>query len=200
MKQCITKKIRKTVIGFALLSGIVMAGGNSASAATLNDVKDVNGNPVETGKSYYMESYAFPGQGLVYETWSNDFWTKLGSRPGEVVTFQSSWSGDSVRIQTNKAIEEDNELGLPTPAPLYLSIDSEADGVQLARSSYSNNTQWWIPTAPSSDMNLAFTARNCVAFKNYDSNKFMSSGDSFGWLYVNKSNMDSKTMWRLIPK
>lgn len=200
MKQCIKKTIRKTVVGFALLSGIVMAGGNSASAATLNDLKDANGNPVKTGKRYYMESYAFPGQGLVYETWSNNFWTKLGSRPGEVVTFQSSWSGDSVRMETDKNIEVDNEIGLPVPESLYLSIDSNADGVQLARSNYSSNAQWWIPTGPSSDMNLDFTARNCVAFKNYDSNKFMSAGDSFGWLYVNKSNMDSKTMWRLIPQ
>ncbi|AXY11299.1 hypothetical protein CUC43_32250 (plasmid) [Bacillus thuringiensis LM1212] len=200
MKQCIKKTIRKTVIGFALLSGIVMAGGNPASAATLSDLKDANGNPVETGKKYYMESYAFPGQGLVYETWSNKYWTKLGSRPGEVVTFQSSWSGDSIRIKTDKAELEDNEIGLPVSSPLYLSIDSQVDGVKLAGDAYGDNKQWWIPTGPSSDINLDFTARNCVAFENSDTNKFISSGDSFGWLYMNKSNMDTKTMWRLIPQ
>ncbi|PFK24010.1 hypothetical protein [Bacillus cereus] len=200
MKNRAKKVIKKTVVGFALLSGIVVAGGNSASAAPLNNVKDANGNPVEAGKKYYMESYAFPGQGLVYDTWSNNSWAKLGSRPGEVVTFQSSWAGDSVRMITDENGLDYNEAGLPVPSPLYLSTDSKMDGVKLVLGAYADNTQWWIPTEPSSDMNFDFTARNCVAFKNYDSNKFMSSGDSFGWLYVNKSNMDSKTMWRLIPQ
>ncbi|OUB23764.1 hypothetical protein CN980_26670 [Bacillus cereus] len=193
------KMMKNILFGVAML-GTTLAGTNSASAATLNDLKDANGNPVETGKKYYMESYAFPGQGLVYETWSNKYWTKLGSRPGEVVTFQSSWSGDSVRMITDETELEDNEVGIPVPSPLYLSIDSQVDGVKLARGAYADNKQWWIPTGPSSDMNLDFTAKNCVAFKNYDTNKFISSGDSFGWLYVNKSNMDAKTMWRLIPQ
>ncbi|WP_141402180.1 hypothetical protein [Bacillus cereus] len=197
MKTNKKKTFKHTLIGSAALMGILVSGGNSASAANLNDLKDVNGNPVETGKKYYMESYAFPGQGLVYDTWSNDFWAKLGSRPGEVITFEPSWSGDYVRMRTDKTELDYNEIELPVSYPLYLGVNSETDGVQLA---LRNNTQWWIPTEPSSDMNLNFTARNCVAFKSYDSNKFMSSGDSFGWLYVNKSNMDSKTMWRLIPK
>ncbi|MES1054059.1 hypothetical protein FOA24_35370 [Bacillus thuringiensis] len=67
--------------------------------------------------------------------------------------------------------------------------------MELIVETNSSYPDWWIPTE-----NPAFATGNYFAFKNYYSHKFMSVGDSGGWLTTNKSNMDSKTMWRLIPK
>ncbi|MED1300227.1 hypothetical protein BK704_28895 [[Bacillus thuringiensis] serovar konkukian] len=196
MKNHIKKTIRKTVVGFALLSGIVMVGVNPASATIL---KDSNGNSIVAGQEYYMQPYEFPGQGLAYEVWSTNHWTKLGSGSGETVTFEQS--GIAVRMKT--ALYELVDAGrfdLPVMHSLYLGISSQADGVKLNINNSLENTQWWIPTEPSGNMNSDFAARNYFAFKNADSNKFMSYTDASGWLYANKSNMDSKTMWRLVPR
>ncbi|PEQ68110.1 hypothetical protein [Bacillus cereus] len=194
IKNRAKKVIRKTVVGFALLSGIIVAGVNPASADTL---KDSNGNSIVAGQKYYMEPYEYPGQGLAYDFWRVGQWAKLGSTPGQTVTIEQS--GDSVRLKTDKVggpgtIDPDGGF-IPDNLPLYLGINYSNDGVELIIGTNSYYPDWWIPTE-----NPAFTAGNYFAFKNYYSNKFMSVGDQGGWLTTNKSNMDSKTMWRLIPK
>ncbi|MES1051878.1 hypothetical protein FOA24_21910 [Bacillus thuringiensis] len=196
IKNRMKKTIRKTVVGFALLAGIVTGGVNPASADTL---KDSNGNSIVAGHKYYMEPYEFPGQGLAYEEWSGDLWAKLGSTPDQTVTIEQS--GNSVRLKTDKqGLINESTWGPIVPVNIYLGIHPTTDGVALVYNLYPSNEQWWIPTEPTEDMNPDVAARNYFAFKNYYSHKFMSVGDSGGWLTTNKSTMDSKTMWRLVPK
>ncbi|MEH7217530.1 hypothetical protein [Bacillus toyonensis] len=186
------KMMRHALLGVTMLTGIAMIGVDSASADTL---KDSNGNPIVAGQQYYMQPYEFPGRGLAYAWSTASNWAKLGSSPGEAVTFEQTegW----VRIKTDKW-DWKHELLQPVLTSLYLAGNS--DGVELRFDNPNHNTQWWTPTEPSSDMNSDFAARNYYAFKNYNNNQFMSYRNAGDWLYVDQSTMNSKTMWRLIKK
>ncbi|EOO24491.1 hypothetical protein IIU_06713 [Bacillus cereus VD133] len=74
------KTFKRTLIGSAVLMGILVSGGNSASAETNNDVneilKDSNGNPIVYGQDYYMEPYEHPGYRFGFV--AIDGWRSLG--------------------------------------------------------------------------------------------------------------------------
>ncbi|PEQ51771.1 hypothetical protein [Bacillus cereus] len=193
MKNRIKKTMRKTVVGLVLLSGIVMAGVNPASASTL---KDIYGNPVVAGQEYYLESYEYPWLGIYFDQWSGTDWARLGTPREEQETVKIIQSGNSIKLETNRYKQETDFFGGIYHVPLYLSIDFNADGVALGKDS-PYDEEWWTLTVPF-DSELA--AQNYFALKNYYNNKFMSFSITNGWFTASKSNMDYETLWILSPK
>ncbi|PFV39490.1 hypothetical protein [Bacillus cereus] len=213
------KTMKNILVGFALLSGIVMAGGNSASAAYTDTAnlesqyfapfKDANGNKVSLGREYYMEPVDFPGQGLKYEQWGTNEWAKLDSGRGRAVTFENVQYGVNglnslVKIKTDSyEIEIDDTIGvsggfrLPLKYYMYLGAGLNAEGVELRELMSDRNDQNWVPIQ-SYIPDLAST--NTIVFKNEKKNKFLSYRNSNDWLNVNQPTINSKTKWRLIPK
>ncbi|MGG1149716.1 hypothetical protein [Bacillus wiedmannii] len=195
MKQCIKKTIRKTVVGFALLSGIVVAGGNPASAEEHPFLKDSNGNPVQDGRYYYMEPYEFPGQTFVYdmryapEYYSSGHSVKLGSSSGKRISFQWYGGGEVATIST-----EERYLfqGAGYEYVQRLGKQPDTDEVQLR---FSNGIgEQWVVTE-SSNGNY-FSLQNAMDHM-VGNQKFLSYSNSGEWLNVEQPTMNSKKMWRL---
>ncbi|PGA68713.1 hypothetical protein CON73_29870 [Bacillus toyonensis] len=156
-------------------------------------LRDLNGNPIVPGRRYLIESLAFPGQVISSETWHNgwypELWAILKFESGEPIRFEQS--GDHVLLLTDYTEVTIPEFDIEEPK--YLSEDPTNPGVDFAlRGSRSQ----WLVTEPT-DPDLV--AGNYYAFKNYYSGKFMSARDSLGWLYVERSSMESRTMWRFRP-
>ncbi|PEQ45616.1 hypothetical protein CN469_31755, partial [Bacillus cereus] len=131
MKNRAKKVIRKTVVGFALLAGIVMAEGNPASAEEHSFLKDSNGNAVEYGKEYYMEPYGHPG--IRIEILNGDGLPAGLGTTGKAIRFQQpdfqlstlqKYALDSVKMEINF---RENFFG-------YMSLSSE----------YPSNTTLWM--------------------------------------------------------
>ncbi|MGH1232023.1 hypothetical protein [Bacillus toyonensis] len=216
MKNRAKKVIRKTVVGFALLSGIVMAGVNPASAEEHPVLKDSNGNFVEYGKEYYMEPYEFPGYKLGGNRAGSHTY-ELYLHPGNhtkpmEITFEKRWGnfdlpGDMVLIQ-HKEPNAWAGIGLPFPwdGNQYVTVfDSNTSYLQLmypyAFVEEGANRSIWKPIIPSADMDPKFIDGNYFAFKNEDLNVFFASSNPNEMRSnAHVGNMNSKTMWRLIPQ
>ncbi|PEA06359.1 hypothetical protein [Bacillus cereus] len=212
MKTSIEKTFKRTLIASAALMGILVSGGNSASAYDtpikeseyMAPFKDVNGTPVFLKKEYYMEPVDFPGHGLKYEQWSTNEWAKLGPERGMTVTFENvlyNPLGTSiVKIKTDRYDIEFSMGGSVNVAKRhykYLGAGLDAEGVELRRFMSDSEAQYWEPIQ-SANPELAST--NTIAFKNEEKNKFLSYRNSNEWLNVNQPTINSKTKWRLIPK
>ncbi|WP_353055081.1 hypothetical protein, partial [Bacillus thuringiensis] len=135
-----------------------------------------------------MESYAFPGQDLSSQNWYGDYWATLSSITYEPIRVEQF--GDGVRFLTNRTHYVD-EVGIELP--MYLGVNPYNPGVII--SSSTSRESWSVTAAPT-----GMYPANYFAFKNSTNNQFMSARDSLNWLYVDKSTMDSKTMWRLVPQ
>ncbi|ANN30922.1 hypothetical protein A9498_04180 [Bacillus thuringiensis serovar coreanensis] len=195
MKNRIKETIRKTVVGFALLSGVALAEVNPANAEEHPFLKDSNGNPVQDGRYYYMEPYEFPGQTFVYdmryepEYYSSGHSVKLGSNPGKRISFNWYGDGDVATIST----EERYWFQAASYAhPQLLGKKPGTDEVQL-RFSNGIGGQWIVTN--SSEGNY-FSLQNAEDHM-VGNQKFLSYSNSGEWLNVSDSTMDSKKMWRL---
>ncbi|OUB02146.1 hypothetical protein BK704_20930 [[Bacillus thuringiensis] serovar konkukian] len=195
MKNRAKKVIRKTVVGFALLAGIVVAGVNPASAEEHPFLKDSNGEPVQDDRYYYMETYEFPGQTFVYdmryapEFYSSGHSVKLGSSSGKRISFNWHGDGDVATIST-----EERYLfqAAGYEHPQRLGKKPGTDEVQLR---FSNGIgEEWVVTK-SSEGNY-FSLQNAEDHM-VGNQKFLSYSNSGEWLNVSDSTMDSKKMWRL---
>ncbi|WP_218938000.1 hypothetical protein, partial [Bacillus cereus] len=158
-------------------------------------LRDLNGNPIVSGRRYLIESFAFPTQFIGSQIWSGGSsvlrrWAILQFDSGEPIRFEQS--GDHVRLLTNRVYVDVPDLGIEFP--LYLSEDGTYPGVQLDTDEGAFSR--WLVTQPS-DPDLV--AGNYYAFKNDHSGKFMSARDSLGWLYVEKSSIEPRTLWRFRP-
>ncbi|TKH19861.1 hypothetical protein FC697_19775 [Bacillus wiedmannii] len=187
--------MRHALFGFALLSGIVMAGGNPASAEEHPFLKDSNGEPAQDGRYYYMEPYEFPGQTFVYdmryapEYYSSGHSVKLGSSSGKRISFNWYGDGDVATIST-----EERYLfqGTGYNHVQLLGKKPNTDEVQLR---FSNGIgEQWVVTK-SSDGNY-FSLQNAEDHM-AGNQKFLSYSNPGEWLNVDQSTMNSKTMWRL---
>ena len=195
MKNRAKKVIRKTVVGFALLSGIVMAGGNSASAEEHPFLKDSNGDPVEDGRYYYMQPSEFPGQTFVYdmryepEYYSSGHSVKLGSSPRKRISF--NWYGDG-NVATISTEERYLFQGDKYEHPQRLGKKPGTDEVQL-RFSNGIGEQWVVTKLSEGNY---FSLQNAEDHM-VGNQKFLSYRNSGEWLNVSETTMDSKKMWRL---
>ncbi|PEA00998.1 hypothetical protein [Bacillus cereus] len=164
------------------------------SERKLMTLRDANGNPVIAEKRYYMESHAFPQQKVATAYWGGGsdaihrYWAMLKFNSCEPIRFEKS--GNHVKMLTDRTLFLDSGIEFP----LYLATDEDDPGVKCT--SHGGDRTWWIITEPT-DPDLV--AGNYYAFRNYSSYRFMRAVAPLGWLYVDKTDMDSKTMWRLIP-
>ncbi|EJR90723.1 hypothetical protein [Bacillus cereus] len=219
MKKSIKKMFKRTLIGSTVLMGILVSGGNPASADTNSDVnkilKDSNGNPIVYGQDYYMEPYEHPGYRFGFV--AIDGWRSLGlansldNTYDNSIRFQKSASQDeypeSVDIQINQ--HQNSFYIMPVPDELWA-----ATGSGNYEGSSWRKLRTWVPKEPSVDMNSDLATGNYYAFKNpYErksivvaTNTEVISPPAFlshtgiGKKVIPNTTMDLKAMWRLIPK
>ncbi|PEQ47966.1 hypothetical protein [Bacillus cereus] len=210
IKNRIKKMIRKTVVGFALLAGIVMAGVNPASAEEHSFLKDSNGNAVEYGKEYYMEPYCLPGnraEVLVHDSLP----VGLGTN-GHAIRFQQPDFQDSL-FQQQALNSVKIEIDVHGILSSYISIQDPSVG-NLWTEMYNserrgdnyNIPRMWKPVIiPSGDMNVDFEAGNYFALQStfakglYGSDAYFSH-NGIGETLSASPYVHHNTMWRLIPK
>ncbi|PEA06349.1 hypothetical protein CON37_01960 [Bacillus cereus] len=215
MKKSIKKTFKRTLIGSAALMGILVSGGNSASADYTDTYlyeaqffapfKDANGDRVSLNQEYYMEPVDFPGHGLKFEQWSTNEWAKLGSGRGMTVKFENVLYdplglNSSVKIRTdrNRIDADDADIGAQIYIYYkYLGLGFNSPGVEIEELKSDRKNQYWKPIQSRSP-ELAST--NTIAFKNEENNEFLAYRNSNAWLYVDEPTINSKTKWRLIPK
>ncbi|AXY11557.1 hypothetical protein CUC43_33860 (plasmid) [Bacillus thuringiensis LM1212] len=208
------KMIREALMGSVMVIGLLMVGGDLVSAEEHPILKDSSGNSVEYGKEYYMETYEFPGYKLGVNR-AGDLIYELYLHPGQhtrpmEITFEKRWKnfelpGDMVLIQ-HKEPRLWLGAGLPFPwdGNQYVSVfGSNTSYLQLMFHlpvGDNGNQSMWTPMVPSADMDPKSIGGNYFAFKNEALNVFFAcSNPDEMRSNANVGNMDSKTMWRLIP-
>lgn len=208
------KMIREALMGSVMVIGLLMVGGDLVSAEEHPILKDSSGNSVEYGKEYYMEPYEFPGYKLGVNR-AGDLIYELYLHPGQhtrpmEITFEKRWKnfelpGDMVLIQ-HKEPRLWLGAGLPFPwdGNQYVSVfGSNTSYLQLMFHlpvGDNGNQSMWTPMVPSADMDPKSIGGNYFAFKNEALNVFFAcSNPDEMRSNANVGNMDSKTMWRLIP-
>ncbi|PGP97487.1 hypothetical protein [Bacillus cereus] len=213
------KTMKNILVGFALLSGIVMAGGNPVSADTNSDVnqilKDSNGNPIVYGQEYYMESYDHPGYrtGIISHLGT----ITLENTNTHPIKFQKSIAQfeypESVDIQIASNSDYWPWRYILKMHPNYLwGGNNDFGGNRYTK------YRTWLPTKPSADMNPDLTTGNYYALKNpyefrvYEWNPITEKDEPVdvpsGYISHNgiekelipNPTLDSKAMWRFIPK
>lgn len=195
MKNRAKKVIQKTVIGLALLSGIVMTGGNAANAEEHPFLKDSSGDPVQDGSYYYMEPYEFPGQTFVYdmryapEYYSSGHSVKLGSSSGKRISFNWYGDGDVATISTDGSYRFQGNGHNYTQR---LSKKPNTDEVQL-RFSNGIGEQWVVKESSEGNYFSLQNAEDHMA----GNQKFLSYSSSGEWLNVEQPTVNSKIMWQL---
>ncbi|PEA06307.1 hypothetical protein [Bacillus cereus] len=214
MKISIKKTFKRTLIGSAVLMGILASGGNSASADTNSDVnkilKDSNGSPVIYGQKYYMEPYEFPGYKLG-ELINGGSINEISLAPSASmkpmeITFEKNW-GNLETIEDSVFIRHEST----GPGATYHGIhnvtafDSSTSYLQLMFPFFPSpegaKQSMWKPIVPSVDMDSKFIDGNYFAFKNEYLNVFFAYQNlNERRSHANFGTMNSKTMWRLIPK
>lgn len=185
MKNSIRKNARQTVAGFALLSGIIMAGVNPASADTL---KDSNGNSVEYNKSYYLEPKEHPGKGITHGSWNLGQWAYL----------ESNTQGLPIQIKFGpngqRHVSENLSIGIQmqtTNLPYsYLRVNRNYNGIQL--------TDFKLQTGEWKAQNSLNS--NSITFKNDFTNKYLNHQGLNGWLDATKTEQTADTQWKLVPQ
>ncbi|PHG05208.1 hypothetical protein COI63_22560 [Bacillus toyonensis] len=176
-----------------MLSGIVMAGVNPASAEEHPFLKGSNGDPVQDGRYYYREPYEFPGQTFVYdmkyapEYYSSRHSVKLGSSSGKRISLH--WYGDVATISTE---ERCLFQGSRYEYPQWLDKKPGTDKVQLC---FSNGIGEQRVVTQSSKGNY-FSLQNAEDHM-AGNQKFLSYSNPGEWLNVSQPTIDSKKMWRL---
>ncbi|OUB00994.1 hypothetical protein BK704_21910 [[Bacillus thuringiensis] serovar konkukian] len=207
--------IRQALMGFVMGMGLLTVGLGSASADEEHPVlKDSNGNSVEYGQKYYMEPYEFPGYKLgVNRAGAHTY--ELYLHPGQhtkpmEITFEKRWKnfelpGDMVLIQ-HKEPRLWLGAGLPYPwdGNQYVTVfNANTSYLQLMfhqPMGDNGNQSMWTPMIPSADMDPKFIEGNYFAFKNEILDVFFApSNPDEMRSNAHVGNMDSKTMWRLIP-
>lgn len=201
MKTNIKKIFKRTLIGSAMLIGILVSGGNTTSAATL---KDSNGNPVVAGQEYYLSAHIRPNQGLAYTRSWGVYWAHLGTSPGEAITVEPSYTSTgqfAVMLKTNK-VSSPIDINENTTA-LYLGTDTNnSTGEVYVRAQYPGDRSQWIPTT--NNLNNDFISNHYFALKNVNNGKYLyARGFPFweeDWLKAVDSEMNSNVVWRLLKK
>ncbi|PEE35701.1 hypothetical protein CN271_28880 [Bacillus cereus] len=213
MKTSIKKTFKHTLIGSAMLMGILASEGNSASAETKSNVnnvlKDSSGSPVVYGQKYYMEPYEFPGYKLG-ESINGGGINEISLAPSASVkpmevTFEKKWNNLET-IEDSVFIRHDST----GPGPMRHShnvtaFDSSTSYLQLMYPFFSSSEgvkqSIWKPIVPSVDMDSKFIDGNYFAFKNEHLNVFFAYPNLNEYRsYASVGDMNSKTMWRVIPK
>ncbi|ANN34869.1 hypothetical protein A9498_26605 [Bacillus thuringiensis serovar coreanensis] len=203
-------RIRKTVVGFALLAGIVMAGVNPASAEEHPFLKDSNGNSVEYGKEYYMEPYGLSDARV--EIVDGAGWPAGLGTTGKAVRLQQpdfqnpalqQHALNSVKVEINF---HENYFGYismqnPSVGQLWMEqFNSERGG------DTNNIPRIWKPVIiPSGDMAVGFEEGNYFALQSTFAEALYGSISYFSHNGMSQPLSASpyvhlNTMWRLIPK
>ncbi|MGG1149717.1 hypothetical protein [Bacillus wiedmannii] len=199
------KVMRHILFSFAILAGIVMAGGNSASAEEHSFLKDSNGNAVEYGQKYYMEPYDFPGYKLG-ESINFGGINEIALAPSMYMKPMELTFKKNVTTPEDMVFIQHNATG---PGAAYHGthhvtvFDSNTSYLQLM---FPNNLSgdnahrsMWTPMLPSADMDPKFIDGNYFAFKNEALNVFFAYPNlDERRSYAHVGIMNSKTMWRIV--
>jgi hypothetical protein len=177
--------LQHVFLGLGMLTGGSMIGLDSANADTL---KDTNGNPVQSNKSYYLEPKEHPGKGINHASWNLGQWAYLDSNTrGLPIKIKSTLSSD-VHISENRLI--DIQMQTTNLNHSYLNISKTYNGIQLSSFSMEVGT-WRAQNIPNSRF---------VTFKNAHTNKYMNHKGLSEWLDATKAEQTADTQWKLVPQ
>lgn len=204
----VTLKIYQSI--FSII--IVMFSFNSITinAETASCLLDIDGNPIEYNKSYYMEPYLFNGRGIAYETWLGEEFVLLQhesspSPSGQTIRFEHyAGIGGNRDVQTGDwtIIRADSP---PVSGLDMLGYNPTYHGVQLGTVASApklpKDTQVWIPDSSPENINVS-KINNYFAFRNLYNNKYLSykNTNTKSWLDARKDNIQEETLWRFIAK
>ncbi|MED1304012.1 hypothetical protein BK704_35400 [[Bacillus thuringiensis] serovar konkukian] len=203
IKNRIKKTIRKTVVGFALLAGIVVAGGNPASAAIVPGTVDANNNPLLTDTPYFMyvstKDDGVNGQtrtAVDYDRWlTQDFLFAQNlndeSPPMKVTFTQSQRGGTQIRV-VDYAPGNDRDYLMFDPAWGFPVIGNpSADGDYRM-------SHWTLRDGPIVTNNGRQEYGNFITNNYLEANGWASRLKAFspgGWLYVTGSSNRPSEDW-----
>ncbi|PFK23963.1 hypothetical protein [Bacillus cereus] len=224
MKNRIKKTMRKTVVGFALLSGIIVAGGNSASAEEHSYLKDKNGHAVEYGAEYYIQLGAsiLPNYGNYWVGYNEDLDLQLPKVIGpmdinnDLPTFTiektvADSSGNVIEELSDDLVTIRSTWENQSTGKGYFSVNPQNDiNVKGPQSSgWSTDMAKWKPVKVESTVTPEVEKLNLYQFKNPATNKLITSGGSqgsgsngFDYLYARSADEPRTyaTTWRLVKK
>ncbi|MCQ6337095.1 MULTISPECIES: hypothetical protein [Bacillus cereus group] len=191
---------------------IVMFGFNSitVNADTANYLLDIDGNPIEYNKSYYMEPCLFNGRGIAYETWLGEDFVLLQHESGQSPSGQTIRFDHYAGIGGNKYVQTRDWTIIRADSPPVDGLDMFGynptyHGVQLGTVARApklpKDTQVWIPDSYSENINVS-KKNNYITFRNLYNNKYLSykNTNDKSWLDARKDNIQEETLWRLIEK
>ncbi|PHC36241.1 hypothetical protein COF09_29385 [Bacillus toyonensis] len=191
---------------------IVMFGFNSitVNAETASYLSDIDGNPIEYNKSYYMEPYLFNGRGIAYETWLGEDFVLLQHESSPSPSGQTIRFDHYAGIGGNKYVQVGDWTIIRADSPPVDGLDMFGynptyHGVQLGTVAGApklpKDTQVWIPNSYSENINVP-KKNNYFTFRNLYNNKYLSykNTNAKSWLDARKDNIQEETLWRFIAK
>ncbi|WP_305927739.1 hypothetical protein [Bacillus mycoides] len=227
MKKIVKKIIRPTLVGSAMLIGLIAGGLNPAFASSeiQEPIYDVNGEAVDPNAEYYLEpAYLNVPQRIVAEQWSDSKWAKLGPEsdaitvklkpvegnvpsgvfPSYGVIFGQTNATIGVELETNVMITTNHYtvgVGKPLPytrtGPAYLNAKS--NGVQLRSTWQESPSRWKAQNTTVQDSQGNYIA-SYISFKEKNSGKYLLPKNASEWLHVDHPSRFVETEWKLIKK
>ncbi|AXY11272.1 hypothetical protein CUC43_32015 (plasmid) [Bacillus thuringiensis LM1212] len=222
----LNKKLKCTIIGSAMLMGILMNGGASVFAAEdspltiFNKLYDVHGNEVKYNEEYYLEpaKEEIESQGIMAENWSDGKWAKLGPKSDAITVKlidksfrpQPTPTGDDFPVEyfKNSPIRVDLETNVLKTVQIPYNIGfgrTVYHPVQKPTylSSRSNGVEFALNNDNHSTW-IIYTKKQgdnyLMAFRDTNNGTFLSHRDSEAWLYADQLTINQGTMWKLIEK
>ncbi|PHG56634.1 hypothetical protein [Bacillus wiedmannii] len=179
--------LQHVFLGLGILASASIMGLNLANADTL---KDINGNPVEYNKSYYLEPKDYPGKGITHASWHlGSQWAYLDPNTrGLPIKIKPAISNNDVHVFENRLINI--QMQTTNLNHSYLRVSKNYNGIQLSQSSLELGA-WRTQNLSNSRF---------VTFKNAYSNKYLNHQGINAWLDATKSEQTVDTQWKLVPK
>ncbi|MGG1151386.1 hypothetical protein [Bacillus wiedmannii] len=219
MKKHVKKVFKRTLIGSAMIMGFLVSGLDSASASTMENFKDYNGNQIEFNTEYYLEpiKQINQSQGIVAENWSAKLGNKSDAMTVKLIPTnlpphifpREHYPYIDFNAPSNVPIELALETNVKKPIEIFriLSdgepftfldyqttyLNAKSNGVELATQ---HDTNWRITINPMRDGN-----HFNVQLQDSATGKWLSNGNPGESLSVDiRTPGSGNALWKLIKK
>lgn len=222
------KMFKHTLIGFAMLIGLLVSGVSSASAEEnsplnhLDSMYDYDGNKIKVatvfspiGDEYYLEpaNEENESQGIVTQMWNRTTWAKLSYKSNAMtVKVHKNEHIPSNSLNWHDADSKDIPLAVDFKTNVTVNILDILDPI---KKSYQRNM--YLTAKPNGVQLIAYNEENAFrgewivyqkvqggkhvyAFKSEDIGNFLTHREAGDWLRVDQSEMNENTLWKLVKK
>ncbi|MES1053945.1 hypothetical protein FOA24_34575 [Bacillus thuringiensis] len=211
IKNCMRKIVRQTVFGLIMAVSFSVVGGNSASAEEIElprtvseEIYDYDGNPIEFGAEYYIESDSTPNHAVAAAVWNNGYWGALGNRNIIKIKFKDRTPliGERFGVPNINVLNRPLQVELETTTKLVDALDRKYptslglgsdNSIELLEQGKPAVVPWNI-------YHRTVGGKYLTAFRHADKKTFLYHNGPGSWLYANQPSIDGNqnTLWRIV--